>query len=95
MTSIDPGLEVIQAARRHLQLSDDEQFIGRVTYLNESVEDHLENDAHRGKYDAVVVSEVIEHVIDKPAFLETCVATVKVNGDFDDFVYPALIIVIW
>lgn len=78
MTSIDPGAEVIDVARKHLNLSCDEQLSGRVNYRNESIEEHLKEDSHCGKYDAVVVSEVIEHVIDKTAFLQSCVATLKV-----------------
>lgn len=78
MTSIDPGAEVIEVASKHLKQSHDDQFTNRIAYRNESVEEHLQDESHRGKYDAVVVSEVIEHVIDKPAFLQSCVATLKV-----------------
>lgn len=73
MTSIDPGSEVIEAASKHLQ--NDRVLIDRISYRCEPIEYHaVEN---RQKYDAVVVSEVLEHVIDKPAFLEQCLNTLK------------------
>lgn len=74
MTSIDPGNEVIDAALKHLQ--NDKVLVDRVSYRCEPIEYHaVEN---RLKYDAVVVSEVLEHVVDKPAFLGQCLDTLKV-----------------
>lgn len=74
MTSIDPGNEVIEAAWKHLQ--NEQVLVDRVSYRCEPIEYHaVEN---RQKYDAVVVSEVLEHVIDKPAFLGQCLDTLKV-----------------
>lgn len=87
MTAIDPGAEVIETARKHLQVSCDDQFIRRVNYRSESVEEHLLEETHSGKYDAVVVSEVIEHVVDKAAFLQSCVATLKVNVFYSYNIY--------
>lgn len=75
MTSIDPGSDVIDVAQSHVQQSED--LARRITYLNESIELHcIEN---KCKYDAVIVSEVLEHVNNKAGFLEKCVATVKVG----------------
>lgn len=75
MTSIDPGSDVINAAVEHLQ--KDKVIAERINYRCEPIEYHaVEN---RSKYDAVVVSEVLEHVIDKPAFLGQCLETLKVH----------------
>lgn len=75
MTSIDPGSDVIAVARDHVLLNKD--LASRITYRNESIELHcIENPC---KYDAVIVSEVLEHVNNKAKFLENCLNTVKVR----------------
>lgn len=75
MTSIDPGSDVIEVAREHVKHNED--LASRITYRNESIELHcIEN---RCKYDAVIVSEVLEHVNNKASFLEKCLDTVKVG----------------
>lgn len=76
MTSIDPGSEVIDVAQNHVQQNED--LASRITYRNESIELHcIEN---QQKYDAVIVSEVLEHVNNKAKFLENCLDTVKPGG---------------
>ncbi|KAJ6633165.1 Ubiquinone biosynthesis O-methyltransferase, mitochondrial [Pseudolycoriella hygida] len=76
MTSIDPGSDVIDVARDHVL--KDEDLASRITYRNEPIELHcIENSC---KYDAVIVSEVLEHVNNKAKFLENCVSTVKPGG---------------
>lgn len=45
-------------------------------YLNQSIEEHLKSNAE--VYDAVVTSEVLEHVSDKHSFLTNCVECLKV-----------------
>lgn len=79
MTSIDPGAEVISAAEAHLQL-DDRKLAERIRYRCEAVEQHAP--LHRERYDAVVVSEVLEHVVDKSTFLASCLDTLKVHISF-------------
>lgn len=45
-------------------------------YLNESIEKH--NESNSESYDAIVTSEVLEHVSDKYSFLTNCVECLKV-----------------
>lgn len=45
-------------------------------YFNESIEDHVQ--LNTGAYDAVVTSEVLEHVSNKYSFLTSCVECLKV-----------------
>lgn len=79
VVAIDPGKDVIDVAREHLISygSADQPFVKRITYRNESIEQHLNENANV-QYDAVVVSEVLEHVNEKHAFLESCVDAIKV-----------------
>lgn len=74
MTSIDPGQDVIKVAKEHLTTKV--QLVQRIEYRNESIEFH--SSKNQCKYDAVIVSEVLEHVNDKQIFLEKCLATLKV-----------------
>lgn len=81
MTSIDPGTEVIEAALKHLQ--NDKLLVDRISYRCEPIEYHaVEN--HQ-KYDAVVVSEVLEHVNNKSAFLGQCLDALKVYTSLGKF----------
>lgn len=49
-----------------------------LTYLCSTVEDHVaENEA---KYDAVIASEIVEHVTNKEDFLQACVKCLKPKG---------------
>lgn len=79
VVAIDPGKDVIDVAREHLISygSADQPFVKRITYKNESIEQHL-NENENVQYDAVVVSEVLEHVNEKHVFLESCVDALKV-----------------
>lgn len=79
VVAIDPGKNVIDVARKHLISygKADHPFVKRITYKNDSIEQHLNENANV-QYDAVVVSEVLEHVNEKHAFLESCVDAIKV-----------------
>lgn len=78
VTAIDPGDNVIAVAKEHLETNyTDEGFKNRISYRSESIENHIIE--HSNKYDAVVVSEVIEHVTNKHEFLNACVAALQVN----------------
>jgi polyprenyldihydroxybenzoate methyltransferase/3-demethylubiquinol 3-O-methyltransferase len=76
MTAIDPGDRLIDVAKEHL--STDPKISGRVQYLAETVEAH--SIRNQEKYDAVIASEVLEHVKDKVSFLEHCVMALKPGG---------------
>lgn len=81
VTAIDPGIDVINAAKDHLEetVSNTNNDIRKlITYKVQSIETHLDLNPDT-KYDAVVVSEVLEHVNDKLAFLEACTRPLKVN----------------
>lgn len=77
VTAIDPSEQLIQAARTHLEQSaNNEQLAKHITYRNETIEDHIKHT--ETKYDAIVISEVLEHVIDKQAFLDCCTTPLAV-----------------
>ena len=75
ITAIDLGAEVIAAAKDHLEKHSGE-LKERITYNVQPIEEHAQT--NESKYDAVVLSEVIEHVTDKNVFLKNCIATLKV-----------------
>lgn len=76
VTGIDASSELIEVAQSHAKL--DSSLNGRLTYVHTTAEMHV-NEATE-KYDAVVSSEVIEHVLDKNFFLEQCVRLLKPRG---------------
>lgn len=49
-----------------------------LTYRTELIQDHAKENPE--KYDAVVASDVLEHVPDKELFLESCVKALKPGG---------------
>lgn len=74
VVGIDPSEKLITAAKQHLDL---ENSIN-INYICTTVEEHaIEN---QEKYDAVIASEVLEHVPDKKAFLNECVKCLKPGG---------------
>jgi polyprenyldihydroxybenzoate methyltransferase/3-demethylubiquinol 3-O-methyltransferase len=75
VTGIDASQNMIDTASSHAQL--DPSLTGSVTYICRTVEEHARG--HKDCYNAVVASEVLEHVVDKDLFLEACVSTVKVS----------------
>jgi len=57
-------------------------------YFNESIEDHVKSNSET--YDAIVTSEVLEHVSNKHSFLTSCadclkVFTIVTNNYIDNF----------
>lgn len=77
MTGVDPGENIIRIANLHLTENSPE-LQSRINYVVDVIENHsLDN---QEKYDAVIVSEVIEHINDKTSFLGACVATLKKGG---------------
>jgi len=74
VTAIDPSEDLISAAKDHSKSLSDIN----VTYLCETIDQHSLNNLQ--KYDAVVASEVLEHVTDQKMFLKSCVDTLKPGG---------------
>lgn len=84
VVAIDPGKEVINMAQQHLlkYSNTNDKFTKRIIYKNETIENHLLELKLNRKYDAVVVSEVLEHVNDKVEFLKACTDALKVCQHF-------------
>ncbi|XP_050421898.1 ubiquinone biosynthesis O-methyltransferase, mitochondrial [Adelges cooleyi] len=74
VTGIDPSKELIEIAKSHSVFLKNKHL----TYLNEPIEDHVKS--NEGKYDAVITSEVIEHISNKQTFLTNCVECLKPGG---------------
>ena len=72
---IDPCMDNISAARLHAEADGE---LEGLTYLATTIEDHSQSLLE--KYDAVVASEVIEHVDNQELFLEKCSAVLKPSG---------------
>ncbi|XP_015111063.1 ubiquinone biosynthesis O-methyltransferase, mitochondrial [Diachasma alloeum] len=76
VTGLDMSKTLIELAKTHATL--DPSLSGRLTYLNTSIEDYIRTNA--GMYDAVVASEILEHVSDQELFLQCCAESVKPGG---------------
>ncbi|XP_026496328.2 ubiquinone biosynthesis O-methyltransferase, mitochondrial-like [Vanessa tameamea] len=77
VVGIDASKELIEVAKYHA--SNNKELINNLpTYINTTMEEH--STIHAEKYDAVVASEIIEHVVEKELFLESCVRATKPNG---------------
>lgn len=73
MTALEPSPELEEAARNHLK----GQSLN-IKYISELIEEHSINNAN--KYDAVIASEVVEHVPCQKQFLQELTKCVKPNG---------------
>lgn len=76
MTGLDPAEDLLRVAKEHI--SRNEELSKRIIYRSETIESHSCQNV--GRYDAVIASEVLEHVNDKPSFLESCVLALKPGG---------------
>ncbi|CAD7089477.1 unnamed protein product [Hermetia illucens] len=77
VTGIDAGKDVIRAAERHVcQQSPD--LLNRIQYKADTIENFAKDNLER--YDAVVLSEVVEHVENVPKFISSAVDTLKPGG---------------
>ena len=74
MTAIDPAAANIVAARAHAAQSG-----LSIDYQARSAEDLA---TEGGVFDAVLAMEVVEHVIDRPAFIATAASLVRPGGFF-------------
>ncbi|XP_070490527.1 ubiquinone biosynthesis O-methyltransferase-like [Chironomus tepperi] len=73
VTGLEPATDLIEAARDHLK----GQSLN-IEYISEFIEEHAVDNAE--KYDAVVASEVLEHIPDQRTFLHELTKCVKPNG---------------
>jgi len=76
VVGIDACEENIEAAREHADL--DPGLDTNLKYYCHTVEQHLEN--LEDCYDAVVASEVIEHVENQQIFIRKCIEAIKPDG---------------
>lgn len=76
VVGIDPCLEMIDVAKKHLNEKPD--LSKNVTYICGSVEEHSEY--NHEKYDVIFASEVIDHVDEQDLFLEVSVKCLKPGG---------------
>lgn len=77
VTGIDASKELVELATDHSQI-DPKISINKPVYKCETIEDHAKE--HTNHYDAVVASEILEHVADKELFIKSCVQTLKPGG---------------
>jgi len=78
VTAIDACPENIEAAKNHAKF--DSSLEGNLNYICTTVEEHVETVSD--EYDAVVASEVIEHVDNPQTFLSKCSEVLKADGSF-------------
>ncbi|KAH3729375.1 hypothetical protein DPMN_055343 [Dreissena polymorpha] len=76
VVGIEPVEESTKIAQLHLE--EDPRLLPRVKYITGSVEDLVSTEAET--FDAVVASEVVEHVNDLEAFMASCCSLVKPGG---------------
>ncbi|XP_061378642.1 ubiquinone biosynthesis O-methyltransferase, mitochondrial-like [Danaus plexippus] len=77
MTGIDASEELVEVAKEHTY-NNPSIISNNPTYYFTTVEQHSEQ--FRNHYDAVVASEIIEHVTDKELFVKSCIKTLKPGG---------------
>ncbi|XP_065357633.1 ubiquinone biosynthesis O-methyltransferase, mitochondrial [Calliphora vicina] len=78
VTGIDLGDELIRAAREHLSQVASPALCDLIQYKIEPIDVHVKDKVNY--YDAVIVSEVLEHVEDKIALLTASVQCLKPGG---------------
>uniref|UniRef100_A0A1B6D2T0 Ubiquinone biosynthesis O-methyltransferase, mitochondrial n=1 Tax=Clastoptera arizonana TaxID=38151 RepID=A0A1B6D2T0_9HEMI len=76
VTGIDPSEDLTNMARYHAS-TNTENFTPP-TYIATTIEKHAEE--FQNSYDAVVASEVIEHVTNKESFVRSCIKAIKPGG---------------
>jgi len=80
VVGIDPSLENIEVAKRHASGRKDLDYEQRLIYYSKTIEQLVEEDGRDQLYDAVVASEVIEHVSSRETFVENCLRLTKSAG---------------
>lgn len=76
VTGLDVSTELIDIANEHIKL--DPTILERVNYIQTSVEEF--SSENEKLYDAVIASEVVEHVQNPEIFLKECVKLLKPGG---------------
>ncbi|CAH2047069.1 unnamed protein product, partial [Iphiclides podalirius] len=77
VTGIDAGKELIELAIKHSKVNP-KLNNNLPSYFCTTIEEHCQE--FKNHYDAVVASEVIEHVYNKELFVKACVETLKPGG---------------
>lgn len=75
MIGVDASEDNIKTAQAHLR--QDPSIVCRVKYIYSTVEDLVITEEN--KFDALVASEIVEHVADVNVFVECCCKLVKVR----------------
>ncbi|XP_043468829.1 ubiquinone biosynthesis O-methyltransferase, mitochondrial-like [Leptopilina heterotoma] len=76
VTGIDPSMELIICAKEHASL--DPSLSKNLNYIQTSVEEFVQTNSKM--YDAVVSSEVLEHVMDQEIFIKCCTDLLRPGG---------------
>ncbi|XP_047357653.1 uncharacterized protein LOC124952192 isoform X3 [Vespa velutina] len=76
VTGIDNSLELINVAKEHASL--DCNLSGRLNYIQTTIEEFEKE--NKEKYDAVVASEILEHVFNQQLFIKSCSSIIKPGG---------------
>ncbi|XP_072756717.1 ubiquinone biosynthesis O-methyltransferase, mitochondrial-like [Anoplolepis gracilipes] len=76
VTGVDAATELIDIAKEHVKL--DSTISEKVNYIQASIEEF--SSKNEKLYDAVIASEVVEHVENVDIFLEECVRILKPGG---------------
>nr|XP_018902345.1 PREDICTED: ubiquinone biosynthesis O-methyltransferase, mitochondrial isoform X1 [Bemisia tabaci] len=75
VTGLEPSAELINIATSHAAQNS---LTKNIRYISCTIEDHIKD--HAEVYDAVVASEVVEHVVNPDLFIKSCVAALKPGG---------------
>ncbi|GJQ78574.1 putative O-methyltransferase that catalyzes the 2 O-methylation steps in the ubiquinone biosynthetic pathway [Trypoxylus dichotomus] len=75
VTGIDPSEDLIAVAKHH---ASQDKSLRNLTYLATTIGEFA--DSNPAKFDAVVASEVLEHIDEQSKFLTECVKCVKPGG---------------
>ncbi|KAL9930778.1 LOW QUALITY PROTEIN: ubiquinone biosynthesis O-methyltransferase-like [Glossina fuscipes fuscipes] len=76
ITGIDLSDVLINVACEHLKQEANARLLNNITYKTESIEAHMQD--KKNFYDAVIISEVLEHIDNKEPFLKACIQCLKV-----------------
>lgn len=83
MVGIDPGRKNISIAKGHLPI----ELKDKVTYHCATIEEYAQQHPE-SNFDAVVLSEVIEHVENQKEFISTAIKLLKVCKNIWGHLFP-------